>query len=72
MRDYLTLRDKKPIKIFVILQNAIQDSKTGNRLITRGKKIERQYKNNKKYSVSCFLHQFMFIDKLYQRKILKK
>jgi hypothetical protein len=50
----------------------IQDSKTGNRLITRGKKIERQYKNNKKYSVSCFLHQFMFIDKLYQRKILKK
>jgi hypothetical protein len=39
MRDYLTLRDKNyQSKIFVILQNAIQDSKAGNRLITRGKK----------------------------------
>jgi hypothetical protein len=34
MRDYLTLRDKNyQSKIFVILQNAIQDSKAGNRLI---------------------------------------
>jgi hypothetical protein len=39
MRDYLTLRDKNyQSKIFVILQNAIQDSKAGNRLITRGKR----------------------------------
>jgi hypothetical protein len=73
MRDYLTLRDKNyQSKIFVILQNAIQDSKAGNRLITRGKRSRDSTRIIRNILFPVFLHQFMFIDKLYQRKIFKK